>query len=71
VELPEGLDTLTLYRRAHEARISFAPGALFTAQKRYRNALRLYTAPRFDERMDTALRTLGLLAQQMQDEAVA
>lgn len=70
VELPDGLDTLTLYRRAHEARISFAPGALFTAQKRYRNALRLYTAPRFDERMDTALRTLGLLAQQMQDEAV-
>lgn len=68
VELPETLDTLTLYRRAHEARISFAPGALFTAQKRYRNALRLYTALRYDERSDAALRTLGQLAHQLLDE---
>lgn len=69
VELPERIDTLLLYRRALAARISIAPGALFTAQKRYRSALRLHTALRFDERMDSAMRTLGLIAYQLLGES--
>lgn len=61
VEFPERVDTFDLYHAAREQQIIITPGRLFTAQERYRNALRLsfsasWTPPRVD-----ALERLGAL----------
>ncbi len=63
IELPGKADTVELYRRARAHGIGIAPGVLFTAQRRYRNALRLNGAAEWDDRLEDALATLGRLAK--------
>jgi DNA-binding transcriptional MocR family regulator len=41
VELPKSVDALQLYRLALEAEVSIAPGPIFSAQRDYRNCIRL------------------------------
>lgn len=61
IELPESIDTLELYQTAREEKIIITPGRLFTAQERYRNALRLsFSASWTPSRID-ALARLGSL----------
>jgi DNA-binding transcriptional MocR family regulator len=41
VELPKSVDALQLYRLGLEAEVSIAPGPIFSAQRDYRNCIRL------------------------------
>ena len=41
VELPEGIDTMELYMKAQQSKITIAPGRLFSIKKRYSNCMRL------------------------------
>jgi len=62
VELPEGFDSLLLYRAALREGISVAPGTIFTLGDRYRNCLRLNSAF-WSERIEQAVETLGGLTE--------
>ncbi len=60
-ELPASADSLELYRKALEAKISIAPGSLFSPKQHYRNCIRINCAYPWSEKMDQALATLGRL----------
>lgn len=62
VELPKTCNALALYKQAMEQAISTAPGVLFSADHRFVHHLRLNIGHPFDERMRTALATLGKMA---------
>jgi DNA-binding transcriptional MocR family regulator len=64
VELPASADSLELYRKALEAKISIAPGSLFSPKQHYRNCIRLNCAHPWTEKIDRALQTLGRLAHE-------
>lgn len=65
LELPQLVDTTELYRQAHEKDISITPGALFTAQHKYQNFLRLSFAHEWTEVRISALAEVGkILARQ-------
>jgi DNA-binding transcriptional MocR family regulator len=64
LQLPEGIDSLQLYREALPLGITLAPGCLFgSTPERYRNFIRLNAAYMSDETLP-ALRTLAALAGQ-------
>ncbi len=63
VELPEDVDSLELFRRAREKRISIAPGPIFSNSGKYRNFLRL-NAAHWNPKVERALETLGSLARE-------
>lgn len=62
VQLPDGVDTLLLHRQALAQGISVAPGALFSADQRFRTALRLNGGHPQDFRLHEAIKILGKLA---------
>jgi DNA-binding transcriptional MocR family regulator len=55
------VDALEVHRRALSLGISVAPGPMFSAQRHFKNCLRINYGHRFDARMDAALQTLGKL----------
>jgi DNA-binding transcriptional MocR family regulator len=61
VELPKKVDSLALYEKARRAKISIAPGPIFSSQRKYRNCLRL-NASMWSERTGDAVALLGKLA---------
>ena len=61
VQLPEGIDTLHVYRAALARGISVAPGAVFSADQRFRSALRLNGGHPQDPRVPDAIKVLGQL----------
>ena len=63
LELPAGVDAMTLYRRAVREGISIAPGPLFTATGRFAGGVRLNHGHPWDERMEQAIARLGALAR--------
>lgn len=65
LELPPSVDALALHHRARARSISTAPGALFSADRRFTHHLRLNVGHPGDNRVDAALRTLGALATEM------
>lgn len=62
LELPPGFDTITLYPTALQAGVSFAPGPIFSAARRYQRCMRL-TASQWDPVHEEALRRLAVLLQ--------
>lgn len=60
VNLPAGRRALDLYERALEAGIGIAPGPIFSASKRFEDAMRL-TASNWTPRIEEAVETLGKL----------
>jgi DNA-binding transcriptional MocR family regulator len=64
VEMPEHVDSLTLYARARELGISIAPGPIFSVREKYRNYIRL-SAAYWNETIESAVKTLGALAGDM------
>jgi DNA-binding transcriptional MocR family regulator len=62
VELPRGIDTLSLFEAAIRQGVNFAPGPLFSATGRYRNFLRLNCGRRMTPQIDAAIARLGRLA---------
>lgn len=64
VEMPEGFDTLELYREALKQHIGIAPGVIFSASGQcYCNCFRLSTGLPWSEAVDRAMQTLGYLAK--------
>lgn len=63
VEMPPGVDTLSLHREALRHRISIAPGPLFSVKDRYRNCLRMNCGLPWGDNVEQAIRTLGELTK--------
>ena len=64
IQLPRGVDSLELYRRALFHGIAIMPGHLFSATDRYRNFIRL-NAAQWQDHMDDAVETLGKLVTEL------
>ena len=64
LELPATVDALALHHQARARSISTAPGVLFSADRRFTHHLRLNVGHP-GERVDAALRELGMLATEM------
>jgi DNA-binding transcriptional MocR family regulator len=62
VEMPKGVNSLELQRRALEKKISVAPGPIFSPKQSYKNFIRLSCGHPWSDRIDRALLTLGRLA---------
>lgn len=62
VELPEGADSVELFRQAMRNNISLGPGVLFSATDRYRNSIRMGCAEPWSARVERAIVKLGELA---------
>jgi DNA-binding transcriptional MocR family regulator len=64
LEMPEGFDSMRLYKEALEQGIAIAPGVMFSASGRcYGNCFRLNTAVPWSDTVDEAMQTLGKLAK--------
>ena len=61
LELPEGVDSFTLARRALHKGVSIAPGPLFSASGKFGNFIRLSSARVWDARRERALVELAKL----------
>jgi DNA-binding transcriptional MocR family regulator len=62
VELPKGIDSVSLYRQAAAEGILFMPGPAFSSHGLYQNCMRINVAS-MGEQQDHALRRLGELAR--------
>jgi DNA-binding transcriptional MocR family regulator len=62
VELPASVNTLALYGKTVEKRVTFTPGMLFSAHDQYRNFLRI-NASRWDLDVERAVATIGQCAR--------
>lgn len=62
IELPEGVDTAALWRRAIAENIAFVPGDLFSPSGLYRNCLRLNCGNPWSDAIEAAVRRLGEMA---------
>lgn len=64
VQLPEDVDSLELYKRALEAKITLAPGHVFSATRQYANFIRL-NAAEFNYNIERSLEKLGNIIKEM------
>lgn len=64
VELPAGVDALTLHEQALRKRIVVAPGPLFSARQRFTNFIRISAGTPWSERISDGLKTIAKLAGQ-------
>ncbi len=64
VQLPSGVDALTVHRRAAEVDISIAPGPIFSASGGFENCIRLNFGHRWTDRMEQAVATLGRIVHE-------
>lgn len=62
LELPEGIDTMQLYKDAEKEKITIAPGSIFSLANNYRNCLRLNGAF-WSEENRWAIEALGNMAK--------
>jgi len=69
VELPEGIDTATLYNYALKKQIGIAPGRMFTLQEQFHNCLRLCIGLPWTNDLRLALKQIGNLAKWMASKA--
>jgi len=65
VELPKGCDSVVLFERLLERRITIAPGPMFSASQRYRNCVRLSVGQAWNEKHERALREVGRVTQEL------
>ncbi|MGE4318330.1 MAG: PLP-dependent aminotransferase family protein [Deferribacterales bacterium] len=63
-EMPEQVDTLDMYPRALDEKISFSPGGIFTSQQKYNNCMRINCGFPWDARMENSIIRLGELAKE-------
>ncbi|MBW7902688.1 MAG: PLP-dependent aminotransferase family protein [Rhodocyclaceae bacterium] len=62
LELPPGADALAIHRQALAQGVSVAPGPIFSAQREFRNCLRINTGHPWSPQIAGALGTLAWLA---------
>lgn len=63
LELNKKVDTMKIYRAASKHNITIAPGRMFTLQKQYDNCMRLSYGLLWNEKINSALKTLGKIIQ--------
>lgn len=68
-EMPAGVDSLELFRRALALGICIAPGTMFSASDRYRHCVRLSLGGDWGEAQREAVARVGRLAQDLAAEA--
>jgi DNA-binding transcriptional MocR family regulator len=61
IELPQEVDVLKIHRTALAVGISIAPGPIFSAQRKYRNYIRLNYGHEWSQKVDDAIAILGKL----------
>jgi DNA-binding transcriptional MocR family regulator len=66
VELPPEVDALDVYHRAMAAKITTAPGPLFSAKQLFRNFIRLNSGNPWSDKIEHAVRTLGRIIETVQ-----
>ena len=64
VELPDGADSLELYKLALKSNITIAPGPIFSARRQYQNFIRLNAAS-WSPAVEAAIDRLGRLIDQL------
>lgn len=69
LELPEDVDTVSLYGEAAKRKITIAPGSLFSTGRRYKNCLRLNSAF-WSEETRWAVKALGQMAHDLAKHSV-
>jgi len=62
LELPHGVDSLDLHRRALKHGISIAPGPIFSPRREYRNCVRLNYGHPWNAELDRAVRQVARLS---------
>jgi DNA-binding transcriptional MocR family regulator len=65
VELPPKVDAFTVYHQAMAAKISTAPGPIFSAKNKFQNFIRLNFGNPWTERIENAVRDLGIIVQRL------
>ncbi len=63
LELPPEFEVMELYQEALQAKISIAPGVIFSPSGSYSNCLRLNCGLPWSELIEQAMQTLGMLAK--------
>ncbi|EFK08659.1 conserved domain protein [delta proteobacterium NaphS2] len=64
VELPERVDSLEVFSKALDAKISIVPGLICSNSSRYRNFLRISCGIPWRERLEKGFRTLGRIIEE-------
>jgi DNA-binding transcriptional MocR family regulator len=67
VEMPRGCDSIDIFNRALEHNIGVTPGILFSATRRFRNHLRINCGFPWNEANQNALKTLGQIVGNCQN----
>lgn len=62
IELPDGIDAMSLQRKAMDAGVSVAPGPMFSASRDFRNCLRINYGHPHTATVESALDRVGRLA---------
>jgi DNA-binding transcriptional MocR family regulator len=71
-ELPGNVDSLAVYEQAMAAKITIAPGRLFSAKQKFENFIRLNCGNPWSAEVENALRTLGkIIHAQMQSNGAS
>ncbi|MBI3416728.1 MAG: PLP-dependent aminotransferase family protein [Verrucomicrobia bacterium] len=65
IELPAAVDSLELYRRALDEKISIAPGPIFSPRQKFKNFIRLNCSNPWTEQIERAFVALGGLVREM------
>ena len=63
VELDKKIDTVELYHKAINKKISIAPGRIFSLQNQFNNCMRLSYGQRWSEDIDNKLKSLGKIVK--------
>ncbi len=59
VELNKKYDSLEIYQRAYQKKISILPGALCSSSDRYKHCLRINCGLKWNQRLEAAIKTMG------------
>jgi DNA-binding transcriptional MocR family regulator len=65
IELPARINALDLYQQAMAAKISIAPGPLFSAKQRFQNFIRLNFGNPWSDAIEGAVKNLGQIIASM------
>jgi DNA-binding transcriptional MocR family regulator len=71
VELPQQVNSLNVYQQAMAAKISTAPGPIFSAKQKFQNFIRLNFGNPWTERIENAVRDLGRIVHRCAESPAA
>jgi DNA-binding transcriptional MocR family regulator len=71
VQLPDGIDTLWLYRHALAKKITLTPGTIFSASSQFSHCIRLNCGEPWTEKLEKALHNLGQITMKLGKTAVS